>query len=235
VRMREEMLAHLHAALEAEAPGEADDRVTHVLTRMGEPSILRNELQASIPYWERIAFRSIPFLDNFEGVHIERRSEVPPWRYALRITVVISLLVLPLALGIIVLSVFDRPPTTLSSSLVDLLCVAPVWLGTLFVMGWGIACLRLDRLLSPRSAAPALLRAAVLLGLIGLWIAVFVYLALSILSQDAIFAAQFLVSMANTQHLVKLAVMLVLTLTFVTIGFYWERLAYQRKQRLQEN
>jgi hypothetical protein len=57
-RMRQELLAHLRAAYEEERTRLGDDRLalTQALARFGDPAELTRELQAAVPWWERVLF-----------------------------------------------------------------------------------------------------------------------------------------------------------------------------------
>ncbi len=57
-RMRQELSAHLTAAYEEERARLGDDRVALnlALARFGDPAELTRELQAAVPWWERVLF-----------------------------------------------------------------------------------------------------------------------------------------------------------------------------------
>lgn len=230
-QMREELLAHLHSAAESEV---GEDMAGRVIAGMGEPQALRDELQASVPYAERLLFQRLSFLDRFEGNSVERRPGESCWRYAWRITLGISLLVTPFAIGaMLLLCAFDRGPSTAAGSLWDLLSIIPVFLATLMGFGMAISLARIDRVLSPRSPAPVLIRAVVLLGLLMCWVSIFVFIGLSVLSGSASFAASVLRSMINAPNAMMAAgILFTLALAVVSYGYYRERVNSDRLRTL---
>jgi hypothetical protein len=68
-RMRQELLGHLTAAYEEERARLGDDRLAlnQALARFGDPAELTRELQASVPWWERVLFA------DFGSPWLERR------------------------------------------------------------------------------------------------------------------------------------------------------------------
>jgi hypothetical protein len=98
LRMREELLAHLTAIVEEEGSLE------RALTRFGDPQEIRRELQAAVPWRERLAHT--PLISDrwrvFAGWAHPRAGERPV-RHALRITTTCALLCfLPCALVVFV-------------------------------------------------------------------------------------------------------------------------------------
>jgi hypothetical protein len=66
MKMREELLGHLTASYqEALANGlKEEDAIRHALERFGDPAVLRAELQASVPAYERVLYSRLPFHDR---------------------------------------------------------------------------------------------------------------------------------------------------------------------------
>jgi hypothetical protein len=66
-RMRQELLTHLTTAYEEERARLGDDRLalSRALARFGDPAELTRELQAAVPWWERVLFAR-PGSDRFD-------------------------------------------------------------------------------------------------------------------------------------------------------------------------
>ena len=101
-RMREELLGHLTRLYDEELVRTGDTQLatSEAIRRFGDAPSLKRELQASVPWLERLAFLSLPYSGP-----IRRRKGESPVRYVLRAnclgwalgTVAISLFALVLA------------------------------------------------------------------------------------------------------------------------------------------
>ena len=62
LRMRRELLAHLHASFEQERSRGSDEptAIAEAKRRLGDPALLMQELQNSVPTWERLAATPFP-------------------------------------------------------------------------------------------------------------------------------------------------------------------------------
>jgi hypothetical protein len=102
LRMRSELLAHLHAALAEERHRSAGDERTaieHAKHRLGEPVELTRILQQTVPIFERTLFAKLPISRRLD--HLEQRmSHMPGQRGAMTLghkTILIGMAVLNFA------------------------------------------------------------------------------------------------------------------------------------------
>lgn len=89
-RMREELLAHLTSAMAEEQSRGADEAgaAQRAVERLGDPVAVRRELQDSVPKWERVLFRPLPYHDRLNAWDhsFDQRSGESALRHAWRIT-----------------------------------------------------------------------------------------------------------------------------------------------------
>src|SRR5688500_11453532 len=93
--MRRELLAHLTASYEQELSRRGDEQAAlrAALERFGAPAELTRELQAAVPWLERVLFASVSGTMRFEhfvGEVLPRQGEAP-LRHALRMATAAAL------------------------------------------------------------------------------------------------------------------------------------------------
>lgn len=177
-RMRRELLGHLVASYEetiaaGAAHGAALDAAIGAL---GEPELLRNELQAAVPKWEAFGNAADPL--GFEAAFRQlvdpanRRYAVPAARFAVsmvKFLMVICVFVVVMVCGVLALRMDEfsasRVALGLAAGLATSVMIAS-WLGVcVFAVNYLAARLRIVQCLHASSAAPGFVKAVVAYGL----------------------------------------------------------------------
>ncbi|HEV8061525.1 MAG TPA: permease prefix domain 1-containing protein [Gemmataceae bacterium] len=151
-RMREELLAHLQASYEEERARQPDEAVARAkaIASLGDPALLRSELQDSVSRMERYKAR-------FERL-LSWHAPEPAWRYTLRVgaltTASFFLLALPTYLALLVFK--ERVADVAASVMVAMGFLAGI---NVFVLGFLYFKTR-DSLLGAFGGSRSWLRAA---------------------------------------------------------------------------
>lgn len=165
-KMREELLAHLSSAYKEEraaaiSDGEALERAKQ---RLGDPGALRNDLQATVPWYERIGHTRVPVRLEMVDYGLSRKYG---WRASARFaTEIIGCLIVSapmlfaLAYLVTLRAGLNRPThASLGDCLLTIaVMMAVLWL-SLFVTFWLFDLIGVRRRIAPWSSTPAVIKA----------------------------------------------------------------------------
>lgn len=239
-RMREELLGHLKIAFEEERLSARTDEeaVQRAAERLGDPDALREDLQRSVPWYERLGHVRLPIRLQVEDYGL---AQVYGWRGSARFaTEIVLILVIgaPLLFGLGRLALFlgevNRPirPDWNNVFLTIPALLLMLW-ASLFVTFWLSDIIGMRKRLAPWSNTPAVIKACftnlLWIGAIGLFLVASTTFADSIQSQPGpdSTATILLAALKGIPQGPWLGTFLLLALTAtMTIAMHFERRQY---------
>ncbi len=165
-RMREELLGHLKIAFEEERSRTQSDAeaVQRAAARLGDPDALREDLQHSVPWYERLGHVPLPIRLQVEDYGL---AQVYGWRASARFATEIVLILIigaPLLFGLARFALFfagvNRPiRLDWENGLMTVAALLLMLWASLFTTFWMSDLLGIRKRLAPWSNTPAVVKA----------------------------------------------------------------------------
>lgn len=165
-RMREELLGHLKTAFEEERSRTQSDAeaVQRAAARLGDSDALREDLQRSVPWYERLGHVRLPIRLQVEDYSL---AQVYGWRGSARFATEIVLILIvgaPLLFGLARLALFtagvNRPiRMDWENGLITISALLLMLWASLFTTFWMSDLLGIRKRLAPWSNTPAAIKA----------------------------------------------------------------------------
>lgn len=165
-RMREELLGHLNTAFEEERlNAKADtEAIQRAVARLGDPATLREELQRSVPWYERLGHVRLPIRLQVDDYSL---APVYGWRGSARFATEIVLMLVvgaPILFGLARLALFsaglNRPiRMDWGNGLLTIAAMLLMLWASLFITFWLSDLFGIRKRLAPWSNTPAVIKA----------------------------------------------------------------------------